>query len=386
MEWYTKSALSLVSALSLGFSNLAYSQRSNPNSLSKSVHTYTHQTSQSQKRDSQILRENLENKLSNVKDHEGNAWFEEYDCEEFIENKIPFSYIETCSLYSNEKGDPVYFPFEINRLWREEISEDFIDRLLSEFSLRNHKIPSVLGMIRYSQLCKDPKDFFPEDTKRPNALILLPEEGIKYNDKFKSAFYSQDSIKFYSRIQDGYDVALRVYDSTQELCDSLLESVENNFSPDLFLLGGHGSQSGYIALSDKKLFLEVIIGSDGLKLVPGENADKFLLNFDDRTGEYFSLLPPSSTFFLFSCYGGKSFMEFINEYSPRTRFIGGSKPFSVTDVYIDRLYPFDARIVNPTEELTVTNQPFFGSKSIITYNDPKYNEKIDDLLRPEFPR
>lgn len=267
---------------------------------------------------------NYAKEISSIKDKENNLAFSTDDVVDFAtsinKRKIPPEFIKILyeGLYKNDsdnlekKGIEKYLSPEKEKIIKYFIlsSSPYLDELKDADNIVNFK-----------------------DTKKPNALVILPK------DDRKGAFYSPESMLFYKDLMKEYDVLFRVVNSEKEVYNAI------NQVPDisLLILGGHGSPNS------------IYLGNSGGRLSIAGKEDSYYIDISDtELKNYLDKLNSNAIVFLYSCSNGeggknrKNLANFVSGMGNGKKVISSKKPFSDQDIKINSIYPFDIEII-PSE-------------------------------------
>ena len=178
---------------------------------------------------------------------------------------------------------------------------------------------------------------FPQDTEKPNALLIYP-----LNDH-NGTFYSGAQRNFVDDILSRYDSTVII----AEKYDEVNVALGRANAIDLLIISGHGSEDG-IQLGEKYQSY-----SDGM--------DKAILHdFQLKAETLDKALQSDATIFLNSCSQGLYFQFFIPYHLQRQRTVISSyRDFSISDVQVREWYPLRLKITVDKDDVTKTGPPSF---------------------------
>ncbi len=174
----------------------------------------------------------------------------------------------------------------------------------------------------------------PEDSKRPNALILLP-----WTDR-NGEFSSNAAVALFHELWEEYDTTFRFV--WQE--SNIFEYFEQMDRVDLIVFCGHGNA-------------EAIVFNDGYSMLRSDIRDEYdepqLDTTDTEFEALFARMPQDGVIFLDACEtnrpteSGRNLYKFIQSIAGGRRVISAETIFSHDQIVLKNAYPLEIEFLPP---------------------------------------
>jgi len=201
------------------------------------------------------------------------------------------------------------------------------------------------------------------NTDKPNALIILPMSD------HNGAFDTPAVHSLISKINSEYDTYVR-YCNVEDEVYKVMKGFKDEGKIDLLILGGHGNYYS-LHLGSTKEYCEQ--NNINRKL----NFERAFIDIkDDEFRQYLrGSLNKYATIYMMSCSNGEGGQGGVNNITNFIRFNGGrdkkvisaKRPYSIDDVVVENINPFDIAIIRNGEDITYI--PRYNPKPEVKKND-----------------
>src|SRR3989344_2315914 len=142
--------------------------------------------------------------LTDVVNDNGSFGFSKNDIEIMAMSNVPLEYIKSVSSVKTKEGQVPYSGYDLQFLWNRNVPEDYVSDVLKECLENCSERFDSCSVHRFYEIGMKKDELFQKDTKKPNALIVLPSHDRNY------AFETDDSVELINKIREKYDSFVRV--------------------------------------------------------------------------------------------------------------------------------------------------------------------------------
>lgn len=286
--------------------------------------------------------------MSSMRTTGGNYFFTCADLNAFREDSGTVEYAKELAALQDRQGN-LFFTTgnDVVAFKNSAGSYDYAARFASAVDKEGKKLFSGNQLAQLYSLGLDLQQLLTfTDTAKPNALLVYPTSD-------RGTFRNEASIKFFKKIQEGYDTKVVVASREGEVYGAL----ESRDDFELLVLLGHGAKT------------TLSLGENDLRLQKAEKDETYTIDTSDWELEtYLRHLTPNAVIFLYSCNTGEGRGEAQNlanaiaEWGGVRKVIAPTEVLNTSRVTVNSLYPFDVTLIDEKGERDITYKRFLNLK------------------------